>query len=175
MPVAPENQKVGKGTKLIAILQDKKKYTCHHQDFKYYVSEGMEVQKVHWIVKSDEAAWMKPYILKNSRLRAQATNEFEKNFYKLANNAVFGKTMENLRKHFDIKIVTNDEQALRWANKPNFPRFTIIDEDTLALAHMRKTKIKFDRPFPIGPCVLELARLHMYRMLYDYIKTEMGR
>ena len=73
---------------------------------------------------------MKPYILMNTRMRAKATNEFEKEFYKLANNAVFGKTMENLRKHADIRLVTSDEQALRYANKPNFARFTIIEENT---------------------------------------------
>ena len=82
--------------------------------------------------------------------------------------------MQNLRKHVDIKIVTNDDQALRYANKPNFAQFTIIDENTLALTHMRKTKIKFDRPYPVGPCILELARLHMYRMLYDYVKPKWG-
>ena len=76
LPLAPENRKVGKGTTLIASLHDKKRYTCHHQNLKYHVSEGMEVQKVHWIVKFDEAEWMKPYILINTRLRAQATNEF---------------------------------------------------------------------------------------------------
>ena len=65
-------------------------------------------------------------------------------------------------------------ENMRCANKPNFARLTIIDKDTLALAHMRKTKIKFDRPFPIGPCVLELARLHMYKMLYDYVKPKWG-
>ena len=98
-PLAPENRKVGKGTKLIASLHDKDRYTCPHQGLKYYLTKGLEVQKVHWIIKFDEAAWMKPYILMNTRMRAQATTEFQKNFYKLGNNAVFGKTMENLRKH----------------------------------------------------------------------------
>ena len=144
-------------------LHDKKEYVLHHQNLKYYAEKGLVVEKVHWIVKFDEGEWMKPYILMITRMRAQATNEFEKNFFKLANNAVFGKTMENLRKHVDIKNVTNDKQALRWANKPNFARFTIVDEDTLALGHIRKTEIKFHRPCPVGPCILKLARLHMYR------------
>ena len=90
----------------------------------------------------------------------------------MGNNAVFGKTMENLRKHADISFVTSDEQALRYANKPNFAKFTIIEEKTLSLVHMRKMKIKFDTPFPIGACVLELARLHMYKMQCDYVKTK---
>ena len=129
-PLAPENGKVGKSTKLIASLHDKKRYTLHHKLLKYYESKGLEVQKVHWIVKFEEAEWMKPYVLTNTRMRAQAKNEFEKFSYKLANNLVFGKTIENLRKHVDAKIVTNDKQAKRWANKPNFARFTIIDENT---------------------------------------------
>ena len=115
---------------------------------------------------------MKPYVDLNTRLRAQAKNKFERVFFRKASNAVYGKAMENLRKHVDVKLVTSEKQARRWINKTNFSNFTI--SKNLTLCHMKKTKIKFYKPYPVGTCVLDLAKLHMYVMLYRYIKLKWG-
>ena len=100
------------------------------------------------MIKFEESAWMKPYIELNMRLRAQAKNYFERNFFKKANNAVYGKTMENLRKHVDVKLVTHEKEARKWINKPIFSHFKIFNKN-LALVHMKKTKIVFNKPYPL--------------------------
>ena len=100
-----ENKSVINITKLVPNLMDKKKYVVHYRNLHLYLSLGMKLKKVHRILEFNEKLWMEPYIRLNKELRKKAMSAFEKDFYKLMNNSVFGKTMENLRKRVDIKLV----------------------------------------------------------------------
>ena len=97
-PLAPERITVNKVEKLIPNLYDKRKYVVHYETLKLYKSLGLKITKVHRSIKFEESPRIKIYIDKNTNLRTDAKNEFEKDFFKLMNNSVFGKTMENISK-----------------------------------------------------------------------------
>ena len=102
LPFLPERKKVEKVEKLICSIEDKEKYVIHIRALKQALNHGSKLKKVHRAIKFNQKAWLKPYIDMNTKLRTNAKNEFEKNFFKLMNNSVFGKTMENVRNHRDI-------------------------------------------------------------------------
>jgi len=114
---------------------------------------------------------MKSYIELNTNKRKQSRNEFEKDFYKLMNNSVFGKTMENIRNRVDVQLVKNEEQAQKLVNKPNFESFKIFSENLIA-CHMKKTKLRFDKPIYVGMSILELSKTLMYDFHYNHIKNK---
>ena len=102
-PLAPEQIKVNKVTKLISNLGDKEKYIVHHKNLKQYLSLGLKIKTIHRGIKFEESQWLEKYIALNTGLRTLAANDFKKDFFKLLNNSVFGKTMENIRNRVDIK------------------------------------------------------------------------
>ena len=172
-PLAPERIKVNRVEKLIPNLNDKKNYVVHHETLKKYESLGLEVTKIHRGITFKESAWLKPYIDLNTKLRAQAKNDFEKDFFKLMNNSVFGKTMENLRKRVDIRLVTNEKEARKLISKANYNRRTIFSENLMAV-HMNKTHIKYNKPIYLGMCILDISKAMMYDFHYNYIKPKYG-
>ena len=106
LPFLPERMKIEKVENLVASLQNKTEYVIHMRISKQALNHGLVLKKVHRVIKFNQNAWLKPYIDMNTDLRKKAKNDFEKDFFKLMNNAVFGKTMENVRKHRNIKLVT---------------------------------------------------------------------
>ena len=114
---------------------------------------------------------MKEYIDFNTRLRTAATSDFEKDFYKLMNNSVFGKTMENIRKHRDIKLVNNREAYLKAVMKPNF-KFGTLFETNLMGCEMEKIKVVMNKPVYLGQAILDLSKIVMYEFNYDYMKRK---
>ena len=107
----------------------------------------------------------------NTELRKLARNDFEKDLFKLMNNSVFGKTMENLRKHRDIKLVTMDKIRSKLVSEPNFHAMNLISED-LSIIKMKKTKVKMNKPIYLGLSILEISIILMYEFWYDYIKPK---
>ena len=172
-PLAPERLVVNKVEKLIPNLNDKVKYVVHHETLKVYESLGLKVTKIYRGITFEESAWLKPYIDLNTNLRAKASNDFEKDFFKLMNNSVFGKTMENIRKRVDVRLVTNKKDAKKLISKPNYQHRTIFCENLIAI-HMKKTKIVFDKPVYLGMCILDLSKTIMYNFHYNYIKPKYG-
>ena len=172
-PLAPERLTVNKVEKLIPNLNDKKNYVIHHETLKLYLSLGLKLTKIHRGVTFDECAWLKPYIDLNTNLRAKATNDFEKDFFKLMNNSVFGKTMENIRNRVDIRLVTRESQAKRLTCKPNYQHHTIFSKN-LAAVHMKKVKLYFNKPVYLGMSILDLSKTLMYDFHYNYIKPKYG-
>jgi hypothetical protein len=106
----------------------------------------------------------------NTELRTKAVNDFEKDFFNLMNNSVFGKTMENIENHVDIRLVGNEKEALL-AAKISYDRCTIFDQNLIAV-HMRRTKLKYNKPIYLGMCILDLSKTLMYNFHYDYIKMK---
>ena len=172
-PLAPEQIEVNKVDKLIPNLWNKKKYVLHYENLKQYLSLGLKLIHIHRGIKFEESQWLKRYIDLNIELRTTATNEFEKDFFKLMNNSVFGTTMENIRNRVDIKLVNDKKQAEKLSAKPNFNHCNIFSEDVVAI-HMKKTKLVFDKPVYLGMCILDLSKTLMYDFHYNYIKRKYG-
>ena len=107
----------------------------------------------------------------NTELRKLAPNDFQKNFFKLMNNAVFGKTMENIRKHRDIKLVTTDKKRSKLVSEPNYHTINLISED-LSIIEMKETKVKMYKPIYLGLSILEISKILMYEFWYDYMKPK---
>ena len=171
--LAPEQIMVNKISKLIPNLGDKKKYIFHYENLKQYLKLGLKLTNIHRGIKFKESPWLEKYISLNTKLRTEAKNEFEKDFFKLMNNSVFGKTMENIRNRVDIKLMNNKKQAEKLSAKPNFKHCNIFSEDLVAI-HMKKTKLDFDKPVYLGMCILDLSKTLMYDFHYNYIKQKYG-
>ena len=107
----------------------------------------------------------------NTELRKVPDNDFEKDFYKLMNNAVFGKTMENIRKHRDIKLVTTDKKRSKLVSEPNYHTMNYISED-LSIIETKKTKIKMNKPIYLGLSILDISKTLMYKFWYDFMKPQ---
>ena len=133
----------------------------------------MKLTKVHRGIKFEESEWLRSYIDLNNSLRARAENDFEKDFFKLMNNSVFGKTMENIRKRVDIQLVTEEKKARKLIVKPNFHHRNIFCEDLTAF-HMKRTRLVFDKPIYLGLSILDLSKTVMYDFHYRYIKPKYG-
>ena len=115
--------------KLVCNLRKKKKYGIHIRSLKQALDHGLKLEKVHRITEFNQEAWLNNYIDTNPELRKIAKNDFEKDFFKLMNNAVFGKTMENVRKHRDIKLVTTDKMRSKLVSEPNYHMINCISEN----------------------------------------------
>ena len=165
--------KVGLVEKLIPTLSNKEKYVLHYRNLQLYMSLGLKLTKIHRALEFDQSPWLKPYIDFNTKKRAGAKNSFEKDFFKLMNNSVFGKTMENLRKRQDIKLVTDKEKLAKWASRPSFVSSKIFNEDLVAV-HKIKPTLTLNRPAYVGMCILDLSKTLMYDFHYNYIKSKYG-
>ena len=111
----------------------------HIKSLKQVLNHGLKFKKIHRIIEFNQKAWLKPYIDTNRELRKLAKNDFEKDLFKLMNNAVFGKTMENIRKHMDIKLVTRDKKRNKLVSEPNYHTMNYISKD-LSIIEMSKNE-----------------------------------
>ena len=161
--------------KLVLTLEDREKYVTHYRNLQFYLSQGMRLKKVHRVVEFDQEPWMEPYIRMNTEFQKQAKSDFETDFYKLMNNSVFGKTMENLRNRVDVKIVRDWEtgKIRKLLSSPSFDRFTIFGND-MAGIHMRKTKLVLNKPVYTGMTILENSKILIYDFYYNYLKARYG-
>ena len=177
-PLCPERVECDHGVKkLIPNLRDKNKYVLHYKNLMQYLSLGMKLKKIHRGIKFIEAPFLKPYIDKNTNLRTQAKSEFEKDFFKLMNNSVFGKTMENIRNRVNIKLVNTEEQFKKLTAKPNYESRKIFndnDNESLVSVHMKKTSLTMNKPVYLGMSILDLSKTLMYDFHYNYIKPKYG-
>ena len=172
-PFCPERVKCKNGVKkLIPNLRDKTKYVIHYKNLIQCLRAGMKLKKIHSGIKFVESEWMKPYIDNNTNLRAMAKNNFEKDFFKLMNNSVFGKTMENLRNRVDVRLVNTKEKLRKLVAKPNLKSPPKIFSENLVSVHMRKTSLLMNKPVYLGMCILDLSKIIMYDFHYNYIKSK---
>ncbi|XP_054712885.1 uncharacterized protein LOC129222404 [Uloborus diversus] len=173
LPLAPENR-IPDGSsqsKLLTTLHDKKNYVIHYRNLKQCLEMGLKLKKIHRVLEFKQSPWLKKYIDLNTDMRTIATNDFEKDFYKLMNNSVFGKTMENIRKRVDIKLCCNAKKAEKLISKPNFKDRTIFAENLTAI-HMNKTKVYFNKPIYVGMSILDLSKQLMFDFHYKVMKPK---
>ena len=170
-PLAPELMKVNGVEKLVCHFKPRKNYVIHYRTLRQCLELGMKLKAVHRGISFYQSPWMEPYIRKNTELRKCAANNFEKDFFKLMNNSVFGKTIENIRKRQNIHLVDNRKKALKLSSRPNFDRCTIFDRNLIAI-HMKHTEVYFNKPVYVGQSILDLSKTLMFDFHYNYIKEK---
>ena len=148
----------------------------NHKDLPFS-PESKKVNKVEKlicrVIQFKQKAWLKVYINMNAELRKNAKNEFEKNFFKLMNNYVFGKTMENVRNHRNMKLLTSDKRRKRLVSEPNYHSHKKFSDHLMA-KEMKKTRVKMTKPLYLGMSVLDISKVLMYEFWYDYISLKYG-
>ena len=177
-PLCPERVECDHGVKkLIPNLRDKNNYVIHYKNLMQCLRLGMKLKKIHRGIKFIESDFMSSYIKMNVNLRTQAKNNFEKDFYKLMNNSVFGKTMENIRNRVNIKLVNTEEQFKKLTAKPNYESRKILndnDNESLVSVHMKKTSLTMNKPVYLGMSILDLSKTLMYDFHYNYVIAKYG-
>ena len=159
--------------KLIPTLRKKEKYVLHYRNLQLYLNLGLKLKKIHRVLEFNQSSWLKQYIDFNTVKRTNAKNSFEKDFFKLMNNSVFGKKMENIRKRVDVRLVTDEKKLLNLTSKPTYVSSKIFNENLVAV-HKIKETLTLNRPAYVGMCILDLSKTLMYDFHYNYIKKKYG-
>ena len=173
LPFMCEKMKINKVEKLVPNLRDKKNDVIHIRALDQALTHRLVLERIHRAIKFNQSDWMKPYIDFNTQLRTLATNDFGKDFFKLMNNSVFGKTMENIRKHRNIKLVTNKAQYLKTIMKPNWSSGSgVLFGENLMGCKMEKIKVVMKKPVYLSQAILHLSKIIMYEFHYNYMKPK---
>ena len=157
-----------KTTKLIPTLFNKEKYALDVRNFSLYKDLAMKLTKIHRVLQFNESPWLAKYIDCNTNKRSNAKNAFEKDFFKLMNNAVFGKTLENLRKRINLKLTSNEDIYTKHASRANFISGKMFNENLFAINRI-KEELVLNRLFYVGMAILDLSKLLMYDFHYNYM------
>ena len=173
LPFMCERMEINGVEKLVPNLRDKKNYIIHIQALNQALQHGLRLDRIHRAIEFNQSPWLKTYIDFNTQLRTAATNDFEKDFFKLMNNSVFGKTMENIRKHRNIKLVTTEEKYLRTVMRQNFKSGVLFGENLMG-CEMGKIKVVKNKPVCLGQAILNLSKIIMYEFHYDYMVPKYG-
>lgn len=159
--------------KLIPNLHNKKEYPIHYRLLQLYLKLGLKLTAVHTVIQFKQERALAPYIDGNTKRRAAASTDFEKDLYKLANNSIYGKTNENVENRTPITLSCNPAALTKAASKPHFKDFKIIGNNMVAI-EMRKTVVTFDKAMIVGFAVLDLSKLCMYDFHYNVLKAKYG-
>ena len=173
LPFMCAKMKINGVEKLVPNLYYKHKYVIHIKALRQAIDRGLVLERIHRCIEFKQSAWMKEYIDFNTMLRTAAKNDFEKDFCKLMNNSVFGKTMENIRKHRNVKLVNNEEEYLKNVMKPNFKSGTLLGPDLMG-CEMGKVRVVMNTPVYLGQAILDLSRTIMYEFHYYYMIPKYG-
>ncbi len=153
--------------KLIPHLGERKEYVLHFRNLQFYLRMGMELVKVHRCVQYTQVDWMRNYVLFNANMRKQAKNTFEKNLFKFFVNAVFGKSIEQVRSRRRIKIVNRKEDVLKYLKSPFLKTWDILSEN-LAIFELHNCHVMLDKPVYVGVTILDLSKLFLYEFHYKF-------
>ena len=162
--------KVGDVKKLIPNLSNKTKYVLHYRNLQLHLSLGIKLTKIHKTLQFKQSDWMKKYIDFNTEKRKNATNDFEKDFFKLMINSIYGKTMEDLRKRINVRLVSNKKDFLKNTRKPTYVTHKLFDKDFAAI-HEIKPVLMLNKPIYVGFTVLDFSKWMMYDFHYNFIKN----
>ena len=166
-----EKMTIGKVEKLIPNLYNKENYVLHYRNLQLYLKLVMKLKKIHRALEFSQSNWLEKYIAFNTKKRAEAKNAFEKEFFKLMNNSVFGKTMENLCKRCNIKSVTDPREMERLAARPTYISHKIFHENLVAV-NSKLIKLELNKPSHVGMSILELSKTLMHDFHYNYIQKK---
>ena len=171
--------KPAKVEKLVPILWDKDKYPIHYCNLKLYLTLGLKLKKIHRVLQFKQRPWLKSYIELNTQLRAQATTDFEKDFFKLMNNSDFGKTMEDVRKRVNIKLITEPTIFKKHAAQVAYKRSEVFVNDEEKQEYFvgmekKRLRVVLNKPIYTGFTVLELSKKHMYDFHYNHMMIKYG-
>ena len=136
------------------------------------LSLGMKLTKIHRILKYKQPDWLKKYIDFNTDKRKNAANSFEKDFFKLMNNSVFGKTMENLRKRINVILVNDAKYYVRYISKPSFISQKIFNKNLVAIHQIKPPVLTLNNPIYVGFVIFDLSKFLMYEFHYKYIRSK---
>ena len=173
LPFFPDRMKVNKVKKLACNVTDKENYSIHIVALKQALNHGLKLIRVHSVISFKQEAWLKPYIDLNTELRKNAKNEFEKDFYKLKINSIYGKIVQNDRKHRDIRLVATEAKRNKFASEPNYHSTKCISKNLLVM-EIKKTEVKMNKPIYLGQAVLDISKTLMFEFWYDYLKPMYG-
>ena len=173
LPCMCERMEINGVEKLVPNLRDKKNYVIDIQALNQVLQQGLRLDRIHRAIEFNQSPWSKAYIDFNTQLRTAATNDFEKDFFKLMNNLVFRKTVENVRKHRNIKLVMTEEKYLCMVMKPNFKSGVLFGENLMG-CEMGKIKVVMNKPVYLSQVILDLSKIVMYEFHYDYMVPKYG-
>ena len=175
-PFAPESVTVNGVEKLVPNLNNKTEFVASHYLLRSCLKNGLIITKIHRGIKYRESTFLKKYIDTNTASRTVAKNEFEKHFYKLMNNSVFGKTMEDVRNRSSLQVVNGREtkDLIRLTSKPNYKSSFIYEDSDLVSRRMGKTTVQLNKPKDLGQTILDVSKVLMYEFHYDYVKPKYG-
>ena len=165
-PFICEMMEINGVEKLIPNIRNKKNYVIHIQALNQVLQHGLRLDRIHRAIEFDQSRWLKTYIDFNTQLRTAAINDFEKDFFKLMNNSVFGKMMENIRKHRNIKLVTTEEKYLCTVMHPNVKSGVLFGRNLMG-CEMGKVKVVMNKPVCLGQEILDFSKTVMYEFHYD--------
>ena len=151
-------------------MQDKENYVVHIRALKQALNHGLILKKVNKVIQLNQKVWLKPYIDVNTKLRTEAKNGFEKDFFKLMNNAVF-RCEKDVRKHRDINLVTTDKRRNQLASEPYYHTTKYFSKNLMVI-EMKKTKVKMKKPVYRGMSILDISKTLIYEFQCDYIKQK---
>jgi len=173
-PIKAKPKPTSTTEKLLLTLHNKQKYIIHYRALKQCLEHGIKVTKIHRAISFSQSDWLKSYIDLNTQRRKDAVSEFAKNLFKLMNNSVYGKTIENVRDRENIKISTQwsypgrRQGAINHIRSPYFKSFSIIDEN-LVLFNMHKSSVYLNKPIYLGMSILDISKTYLYEFHYDYM------
>ena len=138
---------------------------------RYYLKQGLKLKKIKRAIMFKQKEWLNPWIDFNANKRKEATSDFEKDMYKLMNNAVYGKTMENVREHINFELVDTPERFQKVVNAPTYKHRHIINENLVGVENLKET-VKLNKPVYVGMSRFDLSKLQMYSFYYDVLKKK---
>ena len=172
LPFLPERKKLGKVEKRVTRLEDKSEYVVHVKSLQQALNHGLILKKVHRVISLNQDEWLKPYLEMNNKLRKKAKSDFEKNFFELMNNSVLGKTMENVRKYKNLKLVTTERRKNYLVSEPNYHSKNFFTDNFFTI-EMKKTQITMNKPFHLGLLILDISKTQHKCMIFGMIFRKM--
>ena len=169
LPFLPDKIKVDNGTKLCCNFNDKNYYPVYICALKQALNHGLKLERIYSVNSFSQSAWLKQYIDRNTEFRMKASNDFEKDHYKLLNNSFYGKTMEKVRNNRDIRLANTENKRSKLASEPNYHGTKYVSDDLLIM-EMKQREVYMNKPLYLGQAILDYNKMLMYQFRNDFLQ-----